>query len=109
MLINPWIFYLIGVCDAIGCICAAILLISLFAMILAGIFMLIDEDNIVTIKRVLKKIVIAFVISGLVGTFVPSESTATKMLIASQVNETNIENAKEMVDYIVEKIQEVKE
>lgn len=36
------------------------------------------------------------------------EDTATKMLIASQVNETNAERAKEVVDYIVEKIQEVK-
>ena len=107
MIINPWIFYLIGVCDAIGAICAAILLISMFAMILVGIFMIIDEKNI-ALKRAFKKIVIAFAISGLVGTFVPSESTATKMLIASQVNETNVERAKEVVDYIVEKIQEVK-
>jgi hypothetical protein len=108
MLINPWIFYLIGVCDAIGVICALILCMSFFAMILVGIFMLIDEKNI-ALKRAFKKIVIVFAISGLVGTFVPSESTATKMLIASQVNETNVEHAKEVIDYIVEKIQEVKE
>lgn len=108
MIINPWVFYLIGVCDAIGCICAITLFMSLFAMIIAGIFMIIDEDNKVAIKRVLKKIVIVFAVSCLVGIFVPSESTATKMLIASQVTETNVERAKEMVDYIVEKIQEVK-
>jgi hypothetical protein len=56
-----------------------------------------------------KKLLIICLISCFVGILVPSESTATKMLIASQVNETNAERAKEVVDYIVEKIQEVKE
>lgn len=31
------------------------------------------------------------------------------MLIASQVNETNVEKAKEVVDYIIDKVKEVKE
>jgi hypothetical protein len=65
-----------------------------------------DELN--KYRKVFKRFIVLFVVCLLGVIFVPSESTATKMLIASQVNETNVERAKEVIDYVVEKIQEVK-
>jgi hypothetical protein len=63
-----------------------------------------DDDTLRAAKR-LFLIASCFV---LVGIFTPSEKTMTKMLIASQVNEANVETAKEVVDYIIDKINEAK-
>lgn len=118
MIINPWIFYLISICNIIHVVCAIVFLISAAFLLLwsLGLGMAYDEEkhkiNSETIdlfKKFLKRFIVLSAVSFLGMTFIPSESTATKMLIASQVNETNAERAKEVVNYIVEKIQEVRE
>lgn len=56
-----------------------------------------------------KRLALMALCFGLAGVFIPSEKTITKMLIASQLNEINAEQAKEVVDYIIDKVKEVRE
>lgn len=114
MLINPWIFYLIGVCDSISIVCVIMCAVSVFCA-LACISIAYNEeefsytaDESKKFKNNSKRFIMLFVVCLLGAIFVPSKDTTTKMLIASQVNETNVERAKEVIDYIVEKMQEVK-
>lgn len=112
MFINPIIFYLIGLCDRLN----AILTITAILAFIIGAFSigLIAEDygygdNLPKFKAALKKSVIVFVISILGIVFIPSAETATKMLIGSQITQENVEKTKDIVDYIIDKIKEIKE
>jgi hypothetical protein len=65
------------------------------------------------IKRLFISTIITFIISLTLSIAIPTSKTVTKMLIASVVTVENVNEAKkdtkELVDYIFEKISEVKE
>lgn len=115
-LINPWIIYLIDKLDFIsGLMC---LFVGL-SIIVGGIATLIyfesrlDDDEEKKVKNVIKKSIIVCIISLLFVAVLPSSETVTKMVVASYVTEDNVDKAKEeiteIVDYICDKVNEVKE
>ena len=105
MLINPIFFYLADVFDALKCIGFIIGFILLCVYLtFTSIESVLDED----MHKQKRTSVIIMVICILVFIFSPSKETTTKMIIASQITEDNVDTAKEVVDYIIEKINEVK-
>ncbi len=128
--INPIWFYLMDICDWFKGISMVILSISIVALIIEICNWINDymdefgyyifEKNIKEIPQCLKIIkklfistVIIFIISLTLSIAVPTSKTVTKMLIASVVTVENVneakEDTKELIDYIFEKVSEVKE
>ena len=120
-IINPWAIYLINVCDNLQFISLIATLIAITAVILIGVAWALDEDNccdeedIKAIRQYYMKWIkiptIVLICSLVFGIVLPTEKTCYTMLVTSQLTEENIHNvgnnAKEVVDYIFEKIEEV--
>lgn len=116
MIISPWWFYLSDVVDTIDFV---FILFSVFGVIGCMIFFFFiveyaETTDIETIKKtwgILKKYIIITVIFILIVIIIPTRETVYKMLAASLITQENIqtvgENATDVVDYIVEKIDEV--
>lgn len=104
MIVHPIWIYLIGVSDGIKTmatfILAGVILITV-VYVTASIIENCDID-----MKFLKTMVISCVLSTLVLTFTPSESTCYKMLAASLLTTDNLTAAKdagkEVVDYIID-------
>lgn len=96
-IINPWMFYLISLSDALKWALGIFAIIAIIAS-----FFIYDDGKV----KLAKRIFIASCISLVICLFLPSKGTCYKMLIASQITTENIENAKEtvkdVVDYIIE-------
>lgn len=116
-IINPWFIYLAGACDEIReivgflfwfgiipCICLAIIYFISF----------IDDEfeNLRTVNylAILKKFVTVTVVASLLYGVIPTSNTCYQMMVASQITDTNIQKAEDVikssVDYIFEKINE---
>ena len=107
MIINPMWFYWMSVFDKMQCMCWAVfVIVGTIGGITLACYVFGDDDDALKPAKRLFLLALCF---GFVGIFTPSEKTITKMLIASQVNETNIERAKEVVDYIIDRVKEEKE
>ena len=69
-----------------------------------------DELDKVKVIKIFKKKVIVIALLITFAIFLPSKKTCYKMIIASQITDTNIQKAedvgKDSVDYIFEKINE---
>lgn len=115
--INPIWFYLMDICDWFKGISVAILIISVIALIFETVGWadsFIDEfKGIKSIKKIFISTVIIFIISLMLSIAIPTSKTITKMLVASVITVENVneakENTKELVDYIFEKVSEIKE
>ena len=121
LIINPWIIYLISLCNNLKFISIIAICITVVAVVLIGIAWAFDEDDCCdeedakAIRQYYMKwikIPAIVLICSLVFSFVlPTEKTCYTMLVSSQLTEETIpnvgDNAKEVVDYIFEKIQEV--
>lgn len=116
-IINPWIFYLLGLADSIGIACVAFLF--LFG-ITFGVYALIwfvefseDDDGYPKPMHILKKWKVPLILTIAFLVFMPSTDTIYKMMIASQVTTENIGTAKETIqdvaDYIIDAVKEIKE
>lgn len=118
--INPIWFYLIGVVDelkgaeiAVCIISASIGLFSIFPILMN--YDVLDfkhlDDGSKTLLKVFKTCAITIVITVILAIFTPSSRTCEKMLISSVVTHENVEStkedAKEFVDYLFEKIEEL--
>ena len=113
-IINPWLFYLVDCIDGLKMLC--ILAVPLLLFVIVIITIMIDdlEPNMEKeLKSAIRtrKIVILFSISILIVIpFIPSKETCYKMMVSSQITDTNIQKAedtiKNSVDYIFEKINE---
>ena len=113
-IINPWLFYLVDCLDGLKMLC--ILAVPVLVIVIG--FLTATIDDLWSDREKEKKsdirtrtIVILFSILLLVVIpFIPSKETCYKMLIASQITDTNIQKAedtiKNSVDYIFEKINE---
>ena len=116
-IINPWFIYLAGACDKIREIVGFLFWVGLIPCIcIAVIYFLsyLDDDfeNLRTANflALLKKFVTVTVVAALLYGLIPTSNTCYKMLIASQITDTNIQKVEDViknsVDYIFEKINE---
>lgn len=115
-IINPWMFYLLGLVDSIGVACVVFLV--LFGIIF-GTYALIwvvefsRDDWYPKPMHILKKWKIPLILTIAFLVFMPSTDTIYKMMIASQVTTENIGTAKETIqdiaDYIIDAVKEIKE
>lgn len=113
-IINPWLFYLVDCLEGLKMVC--IISVPVLVIVIGFLTATIDDlwsDQEKEKKSAIRtrKIVILFSILLLVVIpFIPSKETCYKMLIASQITDTNIQKAedtiKNSVDYIFEKINE---
>ena len=109
--INPWIFYLMPLCDNLSFFSALVGIVSLLGYTGVVIGHLVvandgcsDEDDLkqfVAIEKLLKPVVI---VSLLLAFLVPSEKTITKMLIAQNVTYERVEVATNTVQSVYEDI-----
>ncbi len=111
-IINPWLFYLV---DMIGSfqilsILIALLIILSFAIEIVKYDEVEDELDKVKVIKAFKKKVIVIALLITFAIFLPSKKTCYQMITASQITDTNIQKAenviKDSVDYIFEKINE---
>ena len=109
--ISPWAFYLMSVVDEIDVLCVITLAIGIIVFVVAGIWMMVDkacgfedEDVQNVCGKILKKVSVLLVITGLIVTVVPGSTTITKMLIAQNVTYERVEMATDTVQSVYEDI-----
>lgn len=116
-IINPYWFYWIEVADTIkGISIGAMVIFLIAAIILAATahidYMFKDNNEGDAKKKVLFICIVGLFLSALVCIFVPSEKTLIEMQIAKMATHNNvdltIDKIKEIVDYIINGIKEVK-
>lgn len=124
-IINPWYFYLSNLSDNFQTlsICVFVIaIITMIAFIIGWVCVAIEDGSFERgnnetaltkfLKRMAKISTVATIVSAILMTVLPSEDTINKMVISSFVTKENITeaktDAKELVDYIVEKAAELK-
>ena len=116
-IINPWFIYLAGACDEIRDVLGFLFLVGLIPCICIAVmyFLSFTDDELDVFRstiylELLKKCAIVSVVSLLLCGLIPTSNTCYQMIIASQVTDTNIQKAEDVikrsVDYIFEKINE---
>ena len=112
-IINPWLFYLSDCLEGIQIVCIFVVIALAIVIIILTARMddFDDEEKELKSIRRTRKIVIFFsILLLIVIPLIPSKETCYKMMIASQITDTNIQKAedtiKNTVDYIFEKINE---
>ena len=113
-LINPIWFYLISLVDDMNCVTFVAMIITVIAAFVVAIWtddtyvFESPQEEIIVLKKKIKKFAILFVIESLILIFIPSKSDMEKMLMASCATEENITAAtnygKDLVDYIFDKV-----
>lgn len=113
--INPWIFYLMPICDNLGFICAVCgILAGVGAIVACCMYTVLssdpdfyEESAIAIAKKFRRVLVPAAIVLVLLGTFIPSESTITKMLIAENVTYERVETATNTVESVYNDIMDL--
>ena len=124
-IINPWFFYFIGLIEGIKVFFIIFTVISALAIIFLGVGLATSEfdvdasfdkkndELIKTFAKWFKRSIIATIVFALMLAITPTSATINKMMISSLVTKENLEtvktNAKDLIDYIVEKAEELKE
>ena len=113
-IINPWMFYLVDCLDGLKMLCIFAVPLLLFVIVIITI--MIDdlkpnmEKELKSYRRTRKIVILFSILLLVVIPFIPSKETCYKMMVASQITDTNIQKAedtiKNSVDYIFEKINE---
>lgn len=104
-IINPWVFYLISLCDkvSVSCTVAAVVLVGLALFMTIGL--VIDGDF--ADNRMRKTVVILYAVGGvsaLLAVFVPSGTTVTAMVAASNITPATVAAAGRTVSESAETI-----
>ena len=123
-IINPWFFYFASLADNLQMLSIIVFSVSLIVAIIFGVvwccemndydcFGRDDKTQILNFfKKMFKTSTITVIVSATLMAIIPSEETINKMIISSVITKENIEgvktDAKELVDYIVEKAAELK-
>lgn len=125
-IINPLFFYLASLADNLQMLSIIVFSVSLIVAIIFGVvwcceindyncFRSDDDDKTQILnffKKMFKTSIITVIVSATLMAIVPSEETINKMIISSVITKEKIEgvktDAKELVDYIVEKAAELK-
>jgi NADH:ubiquinone oxidoreductase subunit 6 (subunit J) len=112
-IINPWFFYLVNLLDRVLIVTTIVLIISVIGVVFTLFVLsdnLFDEEEAKTCKKWNKISMIALLISTFMLVATPSKETVYEMVVASYITENNIEaakdNAKDLVDYIIDKCDE---
>ena len=116
-IINPWFIYLAGACDEIRKIFGFLFWVGFIPCICISVIYFLSylDDEFVSLRTVdslaiLKKFVTVTVVASLLYGVIPTSNTCYQMMIASQITDTNIQKAEDViknsVDYIFEKINE---
>lgn len=116
-IINPWIIYLACACDLIREIVGFLIFVGLIPCIFISVVYFISyiDDELENLRTVyslaiLKKFATVTVVASLLYGVIPTSNTCYQMMIASQITDTNIQKAEDViknsVDYIFEKINE---
>ena len=113
-IINPWLFYLVDLLDGLKTLC--IIAVPVLVIVIGYFTVTIDdlgrgeEKELKSARRTRKIVIIFSILILIVIPFIPSKETCYKMMVASQITDTNIQKAedviKDSVDYIFEKINE---
>ena len=85
-IINPWVFYLIGLCDNVSVVCTVVAVVLVELAVFLTIGLVIDGDFVD--KRMSKSVVILYAVGGvsaLLAVFVPSGTTVTAMVAANNI------------------------
>lgn len=106
MIINPWLFYLIGVAENVGAFTAFVGVILIIISIVIAIITYVENGlKHKNIKLLTKTTVIGFIFI-LISMLTPSKQVSYQMLAASLATRENIEyvaeTGKDLVDYICE-------
>ena len=115
-IINPWIFYLMHLINGLHIV--SIICTAIFAILLLGIVLFLfffweeneDEDDgfFKHTKKSFKPTLIFLIISLSIFIITPDKKTTYTMLIANYITENNIEagkeEVKEIIDYVVDKL-----
>lgn len=117
-IINPWVFYWIGIVDSIRTLLIAILIV--LVIVIAIMFMCIMSDvddygfknkNVAEEVKLCIKVAMATFVVAILICVVPSEDTCYKMLAAKMFTQDNINSATEyvtdVIDYAVDKVKEL--
>lgn len=116
-IINPWIIYLACACDDVREIVVFLFFVGLIPCICISVVYFISyiDDELVSLRAtdslaILKKFATVTVVASLLYGVIPTSNTCYQMMIASQITDTNIQKAEDViknsVDYIFEKINE---
>lgn len=112
MLINPWIFYLIGIANALIDFFMAIGIVAIIGGCLIAFILIVENGLVENIKRSLK-IAIFGIIFILISLLIPTKEVSYQILAASLVTKDNIEYVteagKDLVDYIIETAERMSE
>lgn len=110
-IINPWIFYIVGLLNALNwSLLIIIVVIGLIAIFLAGIYFdeHQDEDFVKPIRKWIKVCITTVITSTILFVAIPSKETMYTMIIASHVTYENVDKATKViqdgVDYITDKM-----
>ena len=118
-IINPWVFYLIGLCDNVSVVCIVVAVIfALLAVVLTIAMVIYDLDCVPVDESILKTVVILYAVVGvsaLMAVFVPSSTTVTAMVAANNitpetvaaVGQTVTESAETITRIILQTIKEM--
>lgn len=117
-IINPWVFYWIGIVDNIRTLLITILIV----LVIGGVIMFMctisdaddyglkNEDVAKEVKICIKVAIATFVVAVLVCV-IPDSDTCYKMLAANMFTQDNINSATEyvtdVIDYAVDKLKEL--
>lgn len=107
MIINPWFFYAIQICDNICATLYVLGFLALFAAAAAGFGIISDafwsEEETKRAFRFAKKAATIGVISCIIAVFVPTKETLIEMQIAKLATKENIDSA---VEYVIDTVKE---
>lgn len=110
-IINPWVFYLISLCDKVSTACAVAAFVLVGLALFLTIGMVIDGlDGGPVDKSVRKMAVILYAVGGvsaLLALFVPSSTTVTAMVAASNITPATVAAAGRTVSEAAEAITQV--
>lgn len=117
-IINPWVFYLISLCDKVSVASTAVALVLVALAVFSTIGLIVDF-NFVDKRMMSKMVVILYAVGGvsaLLAVFVPSGTTVTAMVAANNitpetvaaVGQTVTEAAEAITQVIVQTIKEVR-
>lgn len=115
-IINPWVFYLIGLCDnvSVACTVVAVVLVALAVFLTIGLVV----DGYPVDESIRKTVVILYAVGGvsaLLAVFVPSSTTVTAMAAANNITPATVaavgrtvtEAAEAITQVILQTIKEV--
>lgn len=108
--ISPWVFYAIYVAEGVAFLTAFIAIIAGIAYVavkaasLFGVYCGEDDEDYIKIRKASKAIGTVALVAAILATFVPSEKTITKMIVAHNVTYERVEAATDVVQTVYEDI-----